>query len=270
MSMLAVHLEQIAISCEGIDSLPFPPPKIFTNAMLYNTDITSLIRDTEAHERALFSVPPPPPPPTTSSSSSQTQDAAKPTTSRRQTVFNVASGEVTTGPPPGTSRAAGGSGLGGPRRHIAVSAVLGGDLHAQLRRGERQAASKGGDVDVEVLLQGATKLCGVYALPGALERIPQLRSRYAHQTNTLAYYEAKVAENQAAVERMNKDHWMGEGDDEQFDDEEDEEEVVGEDVMTEEDLRAEEEFVRELDKKKRELQQRLRAMEKDLGALLNM
>ncbi|EXF74895.1 DASH complex subunit Spc34 [Colletotrichum fioriniae PJ7] len=269
MSMLAIHLEQIALSCEGIDSLPFPPPKIFTNAMLYNTDITSLIRDTEAHERALFSVPPPPPPTTTSSSSAQNQEA-KPTTSRRQTVFNVASGEVTTGPPPGTSRAAGGGGIGGPRRHTAVSAVLGGDLHAQLRRGERQAASKGGDVDVEVLLQGATKLCGVYALPGALERIPQLRSRYAHQTNTLAYYEAKVAENQAAVERMNKDHWMGEGDDEDFDDEEDEEEEAGEDVMTEEDLRAEEEFVRELDKKKRELQQRLRAMEKDLGALLNM
>ncbi|OHF04421.1 DASH complex subunit Spc34 [Colletotrichum orchidophilum] len=265
MSMLAIHLEQIALSCEGIDSLPFPPPKIFTNAMLYNTDITSLIRDTEAHERALFSVPPPPPPP--SSAASQNPDS-KPTTSRRQTVFNVASGEVTTGPPPGSSRA-GGGGVGGPRRHTAVSAVLGGDLHAQLRRGERQAASKGGDVDVEVLLQGATKLCGVYALPGALERIPQLRSRYAHQTNTLAYYEAKVAENQAALERMNKDHWMGEGDEEP-EDEDDEEEEAGEDVMTEEDLRAEEEFVRELDKKKRELQQRLRAMEKDLGALLNM
>ncbi|WYZ34309.1 hypothetical protein EsH8_I_000585 [Colletotrichum jinshuiense] len=260
MSMLSIHLEQIAISCEGIDSLPFPPPKIFTTAMLYNSDITSLIRDTEAHERALFSVPPPPAPTT-----SQNPDP-KPT-NRRQTVFNVASGEVTTGPPAGSSRAGGGGGMGGPRRHTAVSAVLGGDLHAQLRRGERQAASKGGDVDVEVLLTGATKLCGVYALPGALERIPQLRSRYAHQTNTLAYYEAKVAEHQATLERMNKDHWMGEGDEEQ-DVPEDEDE--GGDLMTEEDLRAEEEVVRELDKKKRELQQRLRAMDKDLGGLLNM
>ncbi|KAK2003015.1 DASH complex subunit Spc34 [Colletotrichum falcatum] len=264
MSMLSIHLEQIALSCEGIDSLPFPPPKIFTNAMLYNTDITSLIRDTEAHERALFSVPPPPP--SHSSSASQNADA-KPTSSRRQTVFNVASGEVTTGPPPGSSRSGVGA-MGGPRRHTAVSAVLGGDLHAQLRRGERQAASKGGDVDVEILLMGASKLCGVYALPGALERIPQLRSRYAHQTNTLAYYEAKVAEHQAALEKMNKDHWMTEGDEEQEDEEEDEGE--GEDLMTEDDLRAEEEIVRELDKKKRELQARLRTMEKDLGGLLNM
>ncbi|KAF3806122.1 hypothetical protein GCG54_00004448 [Colletotrichum gloeosporioides] len=253
MSMLSIHLEQIALSCEGIDSLPFPPPKIFTNAMLYNSDITSLIRDTEAHERALFSVPPPPAPAT-----SQNPDP-KPN-NRRQTVFNVASGEVTTGPP-----ATRGGGGGGPRRHTAVSAVLGGDLHDQLRRGERQAASKGGDVDVEVLLKGATKLCGVYALPGALERIPQLRNRYAHQTNTLAYYEAKVAEHQAALERMNKDHWMG--NEEEPEDDEDEED---EDMMTEEEYRAEEELVRELDRKKRELQQRLRAMDKDLGGLLNM
>ncbi|KAF6833988.1 dash complex subunit spc34 [Colletotrichum musicola] len=256
MSLLSIHLEQIAISCEGIDSLPFPPPKIFTNAMLYNNDITSLIRDTEPHERALFSVPPPPAAPTSANPD------PKPT-SRRQTVFNVASGEVTTGPPPG--RAGGG---GGPRRHTAVSAVLGGDLHDQIRRGERQAAIKGGDVDVEVLLRGATKLCGVYALPGALERIPQIRSRYAHQTNTLAYYEAKVAEQQAALERMNKDHWMGDGDEEEEQEEEDDDE--DEDVMTQEDLRAEEEVVRDLDRKKRELQQRLRAMEKDLGGLLNM
>ncbi|KAK1971764.1 DASH complex, subunit Spc34 [Colletotrichum sublineola] len=264
MSMLSIHLEQIALSCEGIDSLPFPPPKIFTNAMLYNADITSLIRDTEAHERALFSVPPPPP--SQSSSASQSTDP-KPASSRRQTVFNVASGEVTTGPPPGSSRS-GAGGMGGPRRHTAVSAVLGGDLHAQLRRGERQAASKGGDVDVEVLLKGAAKLCSVYALPGALERIPQLRLRYAHQTNTLAYYEAKVAEHQAALERMNKDHWMNEDDEGQEDEQEDGDE--GEDLMTEDDLRAEEEIVRELDKKKRELQARLRTMEKDLGGLLNM
>lgn len=221
--------------------------------MLYNSDITSLIRDTEAHERALFSVPPPPP-----SATSQNPDPKS--TSRRQTVFNVASGEITTGPP--TTR---GAGSGGQRRQGAVSAVLGGDLHGQLRRGERQAAIKGGDVDVEVLLKGATKLCGVYALPGALEKIPQLRQRYAHQTNTLAYYEAKVAEHEAALGRMNKDHWMG--DDEEPEGKEDDE---YEDRMTEEDLRAEEEVVRELDRKKRELQQRLRAMDKDLGGLLNM
>ncbi|TPX18183.1 uncharacterized protein E0L32_002692 [Thyridium curvatum] len=252
MSLLSAHLEQITASCQGIDSLPFPPPKIFTNALLSNPDITSLIRDTEAHERALFSVPPPPPPPTAQAPSSAEPPQAPSAQSRRRTVFNVAGGEVTTGPP--TARASAVQ----PRRHTAVAAVLGGDLHAQIsRRGP-------GEVDVEVLLQGAEKLCTVYALPGARERIPALRQRRANQANTLAYYEAKVADQAGRLESMNKD-WMGDGEDE-----EQEEEEAANGQMTEEDLRREEEEVRELEKKKREMQERLRAMEKDLGGLLGM
>lgn len=130
-------------------------------------------------------------------------------------------------------------------------------------------------MDIEVLLQGAEKLCSVYPLPGALERIPELRQKWANQSNTLAYYEAKVAEQAERLVRMNKRP-------DDFGDE-DEEENVGEDadadpvnngimdsLMTEEDLRREEEEVRELDKKKKELQERLRAMDKDLGGLLHM
>ncbi|KAI4861042.1 DASH complex, subunit Spc34 [Hypoxylon rubiginosum] len=249
MSLLSAHFEQIAISCQGIDSLPFPPPKIFTNALLANEDITSLIRDTEAHERALFSVPPPPPP------SSLVQDPPK-SSGRRQTVFNVASGEVTTSG--GDAR----RNTGAPRRHTAVAAVLGGDLHDQIRRSERRGGKD--DVDVELLLKGAEKLCGVYPLPGALERIAAQRSKYAHSRSTLAYYEAKVAEQAEALGRMNKDHWMDEEEEDDADD------GAQEDILTEEDLRREEEEVRELDKKKKELQERLKAMEKDLGGLLNM
>ncbi|KAH7029229.1 DASH complex subunit Spc34 [Microdochium trichocladiopsis] len=255
--LLSAHFEQIAISCQGIDSLPFPQPKIFTNALLSNHDITSLIRDTEAHERALFSVPPPPPPVT----ALIPDPAEQPKSSRRQTVFNVASGEVTTS---GTAsgRLAGGP---APRRHTAVTAVLGGALHDQIRRSERRPGGEKGDVDVEVLLRGAEKLCGVYPLPGALERIPSQRSKHANIRSTLAYYENKVAEQAEELARLNKDHWL---------DDEDEDiaaasEVEGE-ILTEEDLRREEEEVRELDKKKRELQERLRAMEKDLGGLLHM
>ena len=223
----------------------FPPPKIFTNALLSNHDITSLIRDTETHERALFSVPPPAPPTTS-------QNPDPPKISRRQTVFNVAGGEVTTGPP--TSRST------NPRRNTAVAAVLGGDLHAQI---VRRTGGEKGDVDIEVLLRGAEKLCGVYPLPGAAERIRAQRQKWAHQSNTLAYYEAKVSEQSEALGRMNKDHWRDE-----------EEEIADDDVggngLTEDDLRREEEEARELDKKKRELQERLRAMDKDLGGLLNM
>ncbi|KAI1880337.1 hypothetical protein JX265_001958 [Neoarthrinium moseri] len=251
MSLLSAHFEQIAISCQGIDSLPFPPPKIFANALLSNHDITSLIRDTEAHERALFSVPPPPPPAT-----SQNPDPPK-ESSRRQTVFNVASGEVTTSGPSAARNA------GAPRRHTAVAAVLGGDLHDQIRKSERGRNKD--HVDVEILLRGAEKLCGVYPLPGALERIPMQRAKYSQHLNTLAYYEARVADQVEALGRMNKDMWSEDEEDEDEDEELDESEV-----LTEDDLRREEEEVRELDKKKRELQARLRAMEKDLGGLLHM
>ncbi|KAG7114871.1 hypothetical protein HYQ44_007990 [Verticillium longisporum] len=258
--LLSIHLEQIALSCQGIESLPFPPPKIFTNALLHNTDITSLIRDTEPHERALFSVPPPPPLATAqpdpavaaAASTSHPQD-------RRKTVFAVSSGEVTTGGGP-TGRPA--------RRNTAVAAVLGGDLHAQLAR--RRA---GDDVDVEVLLRGAEKLCGVYALPGAEARIAALRGRWGRNANTAAYYEARVAELTASMERAKGQWGYEDEEDEEQDEDEDEDEDGGAHdghVMTEEDLRAEEEEVRELERKKRELQARLRAMDKDLGGLLHM
>ncbi|KAI1358463.1 DASH complex subunit Spc34 [Xylaria arbuscula] len=265
MSLLSAHFEQIAISCQGIDSLPFPPPKIFTNALLSNHDITSLIRDTEAHERALFSVPPPPPPATAQPKLQQQQEQDQPTNpkSRRQTVFNVASGEITTSAPT-SSRAT------GPRRNTAVAAVLGGDLHEQIRRSERRKD----DVDVEVLLRGAEKLCGVYSLPGAPGRIAAQRTKYAHSRSTLAYYEAKVEEQAEALRRMNKDHWMEDDDDDEEEDDEDMGMEIagggGEEIITEEEFRRTEAEVRELEKKKRELQERLRGMDKDLGGLLNM
>jgi len=272
MSLLSAHFEQIAISCQGIDSLPydifpaqtrgelfrpnqhenrFPPPKIFTNALLSTHDITSLIRDTEAHERALFSVPPPPPTVT-----AKPADTAK-QSSRRQTVFNVASGEITT--------SAGSTGRGGaaPRRNAAVAAVLGGDLHEKIRKSERRGNKD--DVDVEILLKGAEKLCGVYPLPGALERIAAQRAKYAHSRSTLAYYQAKVDEQAEALRQMNKDHWMDEDEDEELAGDDDDNEI---DTADEYNRIAEE--VRELDKRKKELQERLQSMEEDLGGLLRM
>ncbi|KAJ3520477.1 hypothetical protein NM208_g13691 [Fusarium decemcellulare] len=234
MSLISAHLEQIGYSCHGIDSLPFPSPKIFTNALLSNHDITSLIRDTEPHERALFSVPPPPPP---STALKPAEPEKTKSSGRRQTVFNVASGEVTT----------------------AVAAVLGGQMHEELRRGE---ADRKGDVDVNVLLRGAEKLCGVYELPGARERITALRSKHAHGKNTMAYYEARVADQAEQLASLDDRDWLGDEDDE-------EEEEEGE-VWTEEDLRREEEEAREMEVKKKELQSRLRQMEKDLGGLMRM
>lgn len=175
----------------------------------------------------------------------------EPEKARRKTVFNVASGEVTTGPPT--------RGSTHPRRHTAVAAVLGAPLHEQVRRSETT------NVDVEILLKGAEKLCGVYELPGAKDRIAALRGKYRNGNNTMAYYEAKVAEQSTALEGLNKD-WMADEDE----DEDEDDRGLGDDVWTLEDLRREEEGVREMEAKKRELQARLRQMEKDLGDLRRM
>ncbi|PNP56647.1 hypothetical protein THARTR1_03343 [Trichoderma harzianum] len=134
-------------------------------------------------------------------------------------------------------------------------------MHDQLRRGE---ADRKGDLDVEVLLRGAEKLCGVYELPGARERITALRSRHRNGKNTMAYYEAKVAEQAEQLASMNKD-WMDQSEKSQ-----EEPQEGGGDEWTEDDLRREEEEARQMEAKKRELQARLKSMEKDLGALRTM
>lgn len=130
-------------------------------------------------------------------------------------------------------------------------------MHERITRGTR------GDVDVEVLLEGAETLCGVYEVPGAVRRIAELRGRRADIEGRMAYYEERVREQGEMLEAMNKD-WRGED----YGEEAEEEGDAG--IVTEEQLRGEEEEVRELERRKRELQERLRTMEKDLGGLMNM
>jgi hypothetical protein len=162
MTLLDAHLEQMSLCAASIAELPFAPPKIFTNALLQNHDITSLIRDTELHERALFSVPPPPAAP------KHADPAAS--ASRRNTIFTP-SGPG--GPGASISIAGGGANaVRAPRRNTAVAAVLGNDLVERIRRGGGGGAGSGlgyrtygghskNDVDVDALLEGAEKLLGV-------------------------------------------------------------------------------------------------------------
>ena len=189
---------------------------------------------------------PPPPPPVTST----TPYPDPKTSTRRQTVFNVAQGEVTAG---------GAVGARPPRRNTAVAAVLGAELHSEVRKTEGK-----GDVDIEVLLRGVEKLNNVYSVPGVPEKVQSLRTRYAAITGSLEHYERKVEKQQRELERMNR----GETWDEEEEDDEDfvpqEEEVE----VTEEDLRREEEEIRELERKKKELEERVSGMERDLGGLL--
>ena len=128
----------------------FPQPKIFANAMLNAPDITALIRDTEAHERALFSLAPHGDRP----SARETSDNP----ARRSTAFGIQD------EPSHHVQA-----FRAPRRGTAVAAVLGGDLQQQIKReynrntknSRHEKVAEQDDIDVEVLLKGADRLCGV-------------------------------------------------------------------------------------------------------------
>ncbi|PHH85186.1 hypothetical protein CDD83_787 [Cordyceps sp. RAO-2017] len=133
-------------------------------------------------------------------------------------------------------------------------------MHDQLR------ADRKGELDVDVLLRGAEKLCGVYELPGARERIAALRTRHRNGRDTVAYYEARVAEQAERLASMDRG-WMDDGGDGDDDDAPPQDES---ELWTAEDLRREEDEARAMELKKKELQARLRAMDKDLGGLMNM
>ena len=147
-TLLQSHLDQISLCATSIASLPFPGPKIFANALLSPShDITSLIRDTEQHERALFHLAPPPLPKSGASTFGESINAPLPSSGlgaggvggakgRRQTTYG-----------------------GRQPRNKAVAAVLGGDLYQRTREGDGRVGR--GEVDVDVLLRGAEKLAGV-------------------------------------------------------------------------------------------------------------
>lgn len=237
---------------------------MFTNAMLNTPDITALIRDTEAHERALFSLGPTDP---YAGTRGNTENP-----SRRSTIFNTqreAIGEE------GNFRP--------PRRGTAVATVLGGDMSERIRReygrdakdSRLEVQREKDDIDVELLLRGAEKLCAVYPIQGALERIAALRNRNAKVQIETERYEQLVAEQAAQLRSMNKQATFNVDDDE-IDDLASREAVAAapeplqvESIpLTDEDLRREEESIAELERKKRTLEERVNGMEKDLGGLL--
>lgn len=120
----------------------FPSPRIFTNALLGSHDITALIRDTEAHERALFQVDP----------------ATKPNASRRATRRGTTFAAETEK----ESMASRIYSARGNRNQSAVARVLGSDMMEEIKR-SAGTSTRGprGEVNIEVLLRGAEILCDV-------------------------------------------------------------------------------------------------------------
>lgn len=205
--------------------------------MLFNQEITALIRDTEPHERALFSLDPT----VTNNINSDSKSAISAAQSRRKTLAQAQQ-----------------------KQSSAVARVLGNDMLRQIQRSSRDSGRSRG-VDVEVLLQGAERLSSVYAVAGLQDRIATLRSRLAQATESITYYEDHVAKQQAKLNRMNS----GADFDEYSDPEEPENTVnfTTTTMVSEEDMKAEEEAIKELEAKKKALEARVAGIEKDLGGL---
>ncbi|MCJ1356808.1 MAG: hypothetical protein MMC33_006804 [Icmadophila ericetorum] len=227
--LLENHLEQISLSAQAIAELPFPPPKIFTNAMIHPHDITTLIRDTEAHERALFTTIP--------------EDRCQ---SRRRTGFSIK----------GIHDNELGSLVG--RRQTKVEMLLGGDMLGQIcRRGAGEGRT---EVDVDFLLKGAEKL----PIEGAFEKIASFRRRYEQLSPSIAHYEHELAMQTSELGKLKQDDRSEAGDDEYM-----EKLPIPESGKSiKELLEQEEEELREIEKKKRVLEDRVKGLERDLGGIL--
>ncbi|KAF2724280.1 DASH complex, subunit Spc34 [Polychaeton citri CBS 116435] len=262
-TLLASHLEQISLCSNSISSLEFQGPRIFASALLSTShDITSLIRDTEQHERALFHLAPP-----------ASLAPGRPSIASTNLDANALDSNILPTQTPGGQRRRatvyGGAAAYRQPRNKAVAAVLGGEMYARTRQQTDRLRVKG-ELDVELLLQGAEKLAAVYPIAGASDRISQLRQRHQQLTANIAHYEAKVQEQARELSMYGRPN--------NFEDEEDEDlEVEGgldedgqamEEVMTREGLEEAEEEIRQLERRKRGLEERVTGMEKDLGGLM--
>ncbi|KAE8148538.1 DASH complex subunit Spc34 [Aspergillus avenaceus] len=245
MPLLDNHLEQIMLSSNAISDLPFPPPRIFTNALLGSHDITALIRDTEIHERALFQKDP----------SVKSINPSQRRSTRRGTTFAPET--------EGESMASRIYAASHNKNQSAVARVLGSDMMEQIKRSAGTSTRGRGEVDVDFLLRGAEILCNVYPVPGALDKIASLRYRHQLINDSVLELEDRVAQNTAELEKMSHSYGT------EYEDYETTAtlQADGADV-TDADIEREMEEIRELERRKRTLEARVTGMERDLGGLI--
>ena len=106
-------------------------------------------------------------------------------------------------------------------------------------------------------------------IPGAPEKIVSLRSRHGQLTSSIARFESRVSKQTGQLAKMNKGKYAGADDENSEPDGFDESQNEYEQTQTTaEDLLKEEDEIRELEKKKRTLEERVSSMERDLGGLL--
>ena len=150
-----------------------------------------------------------------------------------------------------------------PVKQSAVARVLGNDMLYEIRQSSGSASRGKGGVNIEVLLRGVEKLCEVYAVAGAAEKVASIRRRHEQYGISVAEYQDKVLKQQSKLSRArNGSGYGGEGV------EDDNEAHEAATVVTEQDFEMEQREIKELEVRKKELEDRLASMESDLGGLL--
>ena len=225
----------------------FPPPKIFTNALLGNHEITTLIRDTEPYERALFSLDP-----------NATRSSSRSASARVNGVSTVDRGVH------------GRKSIYPTRPSIkqsAVARVLGPDMLREIQQSSGSAAKGKSGVNIEVLLQGAERLCEAYAVQGAPDKIAAIRKRHQQISTSVDDYQERVSIQQSKFERYQSG--SGYGVDDHGNDLIDVADTLNSaPSYTEHDFQTEEAEIKDLEAKKKALEARVAGMEKDLGGLM--
>jgi hypothetical protein len=150
-----------------------------------------------------------------------------------------------------------------PVKQSAVARVLGPDMLYEIRQSSGSAARGKGQVNVEVLLRGAEKLCEVYDVEGAMEKIALLRERHQSLAASVAEYQDLVAHQQSQLAEIDTESARGNNDLAEHDAQE-----MTPRTLTEADVVAEQTEIRELMARKEALEDRVNGMGKDLEGLL--
>lgn len=101
-------------------------------------------------------------------------------------------------------------------------------------------------------------------IPGVRERIAAIRQRHSRLESSIEFYENRIAEQQVQLGRLNRSREYVE----ELEEAEAEPEVTMFQPMSKEDLRREEEEVRQLERKKRGLEDRVHSMGRDISGVL--
>jgi hypothetical protein len=148
-----------------------------------------------------------------------------------------------------------------PVQQSAVARVLGPEMLTEIRQ-----SGRGRGVNVEVLLRGAEKLCEAYPVAGVPEKIVAIRRRHHQIAASVEEYEDKVLTQQSKMSRFHSGSGYALQEEDSVPTPQPSKRPT---ASTKQDLDDEEAEVRELEARKKALEERVAGMEKDLGGLLS-